>query len=598
MARYSVNNYTVETLLSSIKSGNIAIPEMQRPFVWEAWKVRDLIDSLYNGFPVGYIIEWQNPDVKLKDGSMAIGKRVLIDGQQRITAMTAAIVGKAVLDDHYKWKRIAIAFNPIEEKFEVANNAIRKSPKWIPDIAPVLEPSFDTFTFVMEYCDKNDMKDKMSQINAIINKLRDIQNNSLGVITLDAGLDIDSVTEIFIRINSKGEALSQADFVMSKISSNEDYGGNITRKTIDYFCHLLKSPEDLKDIQNNDVAFASLPEFDAIKWVAKKNEPIYSTNYTDILRVAFTYKFKRGRLSDLVSLLSGRDFETREFKVEIEEDSFKQLHEAVMQAVNQTNFERYLMIVRSAGIVRKSLIRSQNVLNFGYALYLALRERKIDSNVIEHIVRRWLALSVLTGRYSGSPESMFDYDIKRFYSFDDPMDYLKQREEGDLSDAFWKVNLIQHLNTSVASSPYFNMFLVSQVKAHDKGFLSSHIDIETMLENRGDIHHLFPKNYLTQNGIPQAMYNQIANYVFLQQEINIKISDDSPAEYMKEVLEQTETKVPVYGAIIDIDELKDNLRQNCVPDGFEKMTISDYSSFLEKRRVLMAQKIREYYFSL
>ncbi|MBR6983373.1 MAG: DUF262 domain-containing protein [Ruminococcus sp.] len=598
MARYSVNNYTVETLLSSIKSGNIAIPEMQRPFVWEAWKVRDLIDSLYNGFPVGYIIEWQNPDVKLKDGTMAIGKRVLIDGQQRITAMTAAIVGKAVLDDHYKWKRIAIAFNPIEEKFEVANNAIRKSPKWIPDIAPVLEPSFDTFTFVMEYCDKNDMKDKMSQINAIINKLRDIQNNSLGVITLDAGLDIDSVTEIFIRINSKGEALSQADFVMSKISSNEDYGGNITRKTIDYFCHLLKSPEDLKDIQNNDVAFASLPEFDAIKWVAKKNEPIYSTNYTDILRVAFTYKFKRGRLSDLVSLLSGRDFETREFKVEIEEDSFKQLHEAVMQAVNQTNFERYLMIVRSAGIVRKSLIRSQNVLNFGYALYLALRERKIDSNVIEHIVRRWLALSVLTGRYSGSPESMFDYDIKRFYSFDDPMDYLKQREEGDLSDAFWKVNLIQHLNTSVASSPYFNMFLVAQVKAHDKGFLSSHIDIETMLENRGDIHHLFPKNYLTQNGIPQAMYNQIANYVFLQQEINIKISDDSPAEYMKEVLEQTETKVPVYGAIIDIDELKDNLRQNCVPDGFEKMTISDYSSFLEKRRVLMAQKIREYYFSL
>lgn len=598
MARYSVNNYTVETLLSSIKSGNIAIPEMQRPFVWEPWKVRDLIDSLYNGFPVGYIIEWQNPDVKLKDGSMAIGKRVLIDGQQRITAMTAAIVGKAVLDDHYKWKNIAIAFNPIEEKFEVTNNAIKKSPKWIPDIAPVLEPSFDTFTFVMNYCEKNDMKDKMSQINAIINKLRDIQNNSLGVITLDAGLDIDSVTEIFIRINSKGEALSQADFVMSKISSNEDYGGNITRKTIDYFCHLLKSPEDLKDIQNNDVAFAALPEFDAIKWVAKKNEPIYSTNYTDILRVAFTYKFKRGRLSDLVSLLSGRDFETREFKVEIEEDSFKQLHEAVMQAVNQTNFERYLMIVRSAGIVRKSLIRSQNVLNFGYALYLALRERKIDSNAIEQIVRRWLALSVLTGRYSGSPESMFDYDIKRFYSFDDPMDYLKQREEGDLSDAFWKVNLIQHLNTSVASSPYFNMFLVAQVKAHDKGFLSSHIDIETMLENRGDIHHLFPKNYLTQNGVPQAMYNQIANYVFLQQEINIKISDDSPAEYMKEVLGQIETKVPVYGAITDIDELKDNLRQNCVPEGFEKMTISDYNNFLEKRRILMAQKIREYYYSL
>lgn len=598
MARYSVNNYTVDTLLSNIKSGTIAIPEMQRPFVWEAWKVRDLIDSLYNGFPVGYIIEWQNPDVKLKDGTKSLGKRVLIDGQQRITAMTAAIVGKEVLDDHYKWRRIAIAFNPQEEKFEVSNNAIKKSPKWIPDIAPVLEPDFDSLTFVMDYCKKNDMEDKMSQINAIINKLRGIVNNNIGVITLNADLDIDSVTEIFIRINSKGEPLSQADFVMSKISSNEVYGGNITRKTIDYFCHLLKSPEDLKEIQHNDTEFSELPEFEAIKWASKKNEPIYSTTYTDILRVAFTYKFKRGRLSDLVSLLSGRDFDSREFKVEIEEDSFNQLHEAVMQAVNQTNYERYLMIVRSAGIVRKSLIRSQNVLNFGYALYLALRERNIDSNKIEHIVRRWLALSILTGRYSGSPESMFDYDIKRFSTFDDPMDYLKQIEAGDLSDAFWSVNLIQHLNTSVASSPYFNMFLIAQVKAHDKGFLSTQIDVENMLENRGDIHHLFPKNYLTQNGIPQSQYNQIANYVFLQQEINIKISDDAPAEYMKEVYKQIDTKQPVYGGIVELNDLKDNLRQNCVPDDFENMDINDYQTFLEQRRKLMAQKIKDYYFSL
>lgn len=598
MARYSVNNYTVETLLSDIKSGNIAIPEMQRPFVWDSSKVRDLVDSLYKGFPVGYIIVWQNPDVKLKDGTKSIGKKVLIDGQQRITAMAAAIVGQEVLDDHYKWKRIAIAFNPLEEKFEVANNAILKSAKWIPDIAPVLEPAFDSFSFVMEYCQKNEIEDQMPQVNKIINHLRSIQNNSLGVITLDSRLDIDSVTDIFIRINSKGVVLSQADFAMSKISSNETYGGNITRKTIDYFCHLLESPEDLKDIKNNDRAFAALPEFDAIKWAASKNDPIYKTSYTDILRVAFTYKFKRGRLADLVSLLSGRDFETREFKVEIEEDSFAQLHEAVLQAVNQTNYERYLMIVRSAGIVRKSLVRSQNVLNFGYALYLALRERKIDSNTIEKIVRRWIALSILTGRYSASPESSFDYDIKRFFAYDDPMEYLKLTEAGELSDAFWDVNLVQRLNTSVASSPYFNMYLVAQVKAHDRGFLSAQVDVESMLENRGDIHHLFPKNYLTKHSIPQAQYNQIANYVFLQQEINIKIGDKAPDAYMKGVYEQCCTKQPVYGCITDEDELRRNLTQNCIPDGFESMSIGDYDRFLEERRKLMAQKIRNYYFSL
>ena len=129
MARYSVNNYTVETLLSNIKSGSIAIPEMQRPFVWDSSKVRDLVDSLYKGFPVGYIIVWQNPDVKLKDGTKSSGKKVLIDGQQRITAMAAAIVGQEVLDDHYKWKRISMR---LDLDFEEQKNALADRDKLTP----------------------------------------------------------------------------------------------------------------------------------------------------------------------------------------------------------------------------------------------------------------------------------------------------------------------------------------------------------------------------------------------------------------------------------------------------------------------------------
>lgn len=598
MARYEVNNFAIDTLLSNIKVGEIAIPEMQRPFVWDTSKVRDLLDSLYKGFPVGYIIVWQNPKVKLKDGTTSSGKKVLIDGQQRITALSAAIAGNEVLDSHYKWKRIVIAFNPLEEKFEVSNSANQKSSKWIPDISKVFETTFDSFGFVMDYCEKNGIPDQCSIVNKVITKLRGIQDNRLGVISLNEDLDIDSVTDIFIRINSKGVVLSQADFAMSKISSNAAYGGNLTRKTIDYFCHLLESPEDLKDIKANDTDFASQPEFDAIKWAAGKVNPIYKTSYADVLRVAFTYKFKRGKLADLVSLLSGRDFETREFKIEIEEESFSKLHDAVLHAINQTNYERFLMIINSAGIVKPSLIRSQNVLNFGYALYLALRERKVADGIIEKIVRRWVVLSILTGRYSGSPESMFDYDIKRFFSYDNPAEYLTVTEAGELSDAFWNVTLLQKLDTSVASSPYFNIFLAAQAKSHDKGFLSEHIEVESMLENRGDIHHLFPKKYLTNHGLLKSMYNQIANYVFLQQEINIRISDDAPCIYMKNILNQCESKVLQYGSIVDKEILKDNLRQNCVPEGFENMDITDYSEFLAKRRKLMANKIREYYESL
>lgn len=601
MTQYDVNNCSVNSLLASIKDGAIAIPEIQRPFVWDASKVRDLIDSLYQGYPVGYIIVWQNPDVKLKDGTTSIGKKVLIDGQQRVTALTAAIVGYEVVGSDYKKKTIKIAFNPLEETFEVSNPAIQKNTIWIPDVSKLFDPGFNTFTFLMEYCKLNSIEDDMqkARLSDVITRLVAIQNNSIGIITLSHELDIEKVTDIFIRINSKGVVLSQADFAMSKISSNESYGGNIIRKTIDYFCHLMQTPGDLEAIKKNDCDFAATAEFNSIKWVTSENEDVYVPDYTDLLRVAFTSKFHRGKVADLVSLLSGRDFETRDYKAEIAEDSFNKLKEGVASFVNQTNFQRYLMIVNSVGIVDSSLIRSQNVMNFGYILYLSLRERGVAANEIEMIVRRWIVLSILTGRYSGSPESMFDYDIKRFMSYDNPMDFLVQTETGELSEAFWNNVLVMKLNTSVASSPFFNVFLMAQVKASDKGFLSEQIEVKSMLEQRGDIHHLFPKQYLIKNGVNnKSMYNQIANYVYLQSEINIKIKDTSPREYMHTVLEQCETKQPVYGGITDVEKLRKNLIDNSIPDGFEDMDVNDYVSFLEKRRVLMAQKIRDYYESL
>ena len=601
MAQYEVNNCAVSSLLTNIKDGSIAIPEIQRPFVWDATKVRDLIDSLYHGYPVGYIIIWQNPDVRLKDGTTSVGKKVIIDGQQRITALTAALVGQEVLGSDYKKKTITIAFNPIDEAFEVSNPAIQKNVAWISDIAQMFVPGFSSYKFINEYSEKNHIEDDetKAKLNDIITRLSQIQNNNLGIIELSHELDIEQVTDIFIRINSKGVVLSQADFAMSKISSNEEYGGNMTRKTIDYFCHLMQTPADYSSIKQNDSDFVNGGDFDRIKWIVDENEDIYIPDYTDVLRVAFTSKFHRGKIADLVNLLSGRDFVTREYKTDIAEASFKALHEAVLDVVNKTNFQRYLMIVKSVGIVDASLIRSQNVLNFGYILYIALRDRGIEANTIETIVRRWLVLSILTGRYSGSPESTFDYDIKRFVATENPISYLEQTEAGELSDAYWNNVLPMRLNTPVASSPYFNIFLMAQVKAGDKGFLSEQIDVKSMLEHRGDIHHLFPKKYLVSHGVNnKAQYNQIANYVYLQSEINIKISDTAPSKYMRVVLDQCDTKQPVYGGITDMEVLKKNLSDNCIPEDFVSMEVEDYDRFLNERRLLMAKKIREYYESL
>ena len=593
MAKYSVNNYSVDNIISWISSGEIAIPEMQRPFVWDTSKVRDLMDSLYQGYPVGYIIIWKNPDVKLKDGTFSTGKKIVIDGQQRITALTAAIAGQEVINQNYKKVRIKISFNPIEEKFEVYNPAIGKDSKFIDDISDLFKPGFSDFNFSIEYANMNGVDP--SEINKTITKLKAITGNNIGVIDLNQDLDIETVTDIFIRINSKGTVLSQADFAMSKISSNEKYGGDVIRKTIDYFCHLKQRPMDIEAIKANDSDFSKLEEFGKIKWVVDNHDDIYMPSYSDVLRVAFTSQFKRGRLSDLVNLLSGRNFETRDYEEGIAEDSYNKLHEGVMKFVNKTNFERYMMIVKSAGIIDASLIRSDNVLNFGYILYILMVDKGVNSSIIETVVRKWMVLSILTGRYSGSPESMFDYDVKRFDT-NDPQEYLKQVELGELSDAYWQHILPERLNTSVSSSPYFKVFLMAQVQMQDKGFLSQQITVRNLIEDRGDIHHLFPKNYLQKNGQNnRTLYNQIANYAMTQSEINIRIKDEAPKNYMSKVLEQIQTKQPYIGGIVTEEELKESFRQTCIPEEFVNYDVNNYQEFLEKRRVLMANKIKKFY---
>lgn len=598
MAQFDVNSTSVENIISSIKAGDIAIPEIQRPFVWDATKVRDLMDSLYKGFPVGYIIVWKNPDIRLKDGKISYGKKILIDGQQRITAIQAAIVGQEVVDASYKKKRITIAFNPIEETFEVCNPAIRKNIRWISDIADVFDVGFDAWEFVNQYCEANGITGKQSDINKTIMKLMAIKGINLGVTELSQSLTIDEVTDIFIRINSQGVVLSQADFAMSKISSDDKYGGSIIRKMIDYFCHFMRRPSDSEAIIANDNDFVSSPALNKIKWIAEEQDDVYVPSYTDVLRVSFTHKFRRGKIADLVSLLSGRNFETRENLESIAQESFAKLREGVEAFVNKTNFQRYLMIVKSLGIVDASMVRSQNVLNFGYILYLSLKEQNFKPAKIESLVRRWIVLTILIGRYSGSAESVIDYDIKRFTE-QNPEDFVKNMEEGELSDAFWNTVLVQRLDTSVSSSPYFLVFLMAQVKRGARGFLSSQINVQSLIEQRGDIHHIFPKKYLQKNGVNNRKdYNQIANYVYTQSEINIKIKDTAPRDYMSNMKSQISGAGSFYGNINNAEDLDANLSENCIPKDIVEMDVSNYNEFLSERRIMMAQYIKEYYQSL
>lgn len=595
--KYSVNHYLVSALLNYVDNREIAIPEIQRPFVWDATKVRDLVDSLYQGYPIGYIVTWQNPDVKLKDGTTSAGKKILIDGQQRITALTAAILGHTVKNTDYEDVRIKIAFNPIERRFEVSNPAIEKDAAWIADIAPFLSGQQKQSAIRKSYCSLNSEMDE-DVFDEILEGLKDIKKKEIGVIQLAGNLDIDAVTEIFIRINSQGVPLSQADFVMSKIAANETYGGNLLRKCIDHFSHLAVKPEFFGKLRENDSEFVNSEYFPIVSWLRNENDDIYDPSYVDILRVAFTYKFNRGKMSDLVSLLSGRNFETREFEQSIEENTYKELKAGIMDFINETNFKRFIMIVRSAGFCHTKLIRSQNVLNFGYILYLKLRSQKYAPEKIEKYVRKWIVMAFLTGRYSSSPESQFDYDIKQIETR--PFgEFLQDVENARLSDAFWNVELLQRLDTSIASSPVFNVFLASQCKMNVRGFLSTDITIKDLIEQRGDVHHIFPRQFLKDNGISKGQYNQVANYTYVQSEINIKIGKKAPVEYLGYVAdEQCAGKECRYGGIADSADLTKNMRENCIPASTPYMSLADYQDFLVQRRKLIAQRLKEYYFSL
>ena len=590
--KYTVGQYAIDTFFTWIKTNEIAIPEIQRPFVWDATQVRDLLDSLLKGYPVGYLISWKNPNVHLKDGSISTGKRILIDGQQRVTALMAAILGYEVVNKDYETVRIRIAYHPMEERFEVSNPAIAKNKAWISDIADVFKPDAKLFDLVNQYCADNP---GITQAQAFksLGMLTSIANNQVGMIELASELDIETVTEIFIRVNSHGTRLSQADFAMSKIAVNETNGGNMLRKAIEYFCHMAVAPDFYKTIVKDKV-FAGTEYFAHMAWLKNENDDLYDPSYSDMLRVAFTSQFRRGKLQDLVALLSGRNFETKQNEEAIVEESFARLGAGITEFMNENNFKQFIMIIRSTGFVDPSMVTSQMAIDFAYILYLTLRDLKMPMGDIQHWTARWFVMSMLTGRYSGSSESAIDEDIRQIQAHGIE-EYATTVMHGELSDAFWDTMLPQQMDTSSTGSPAFRVFEAAQVKLNDLGFLSHYFTIKDLIEVKSDIHHFWPRDYLKKHGLSAKQYNQIANYVLAQSEINIAIGNKEPGVYMSQMLEQCHGGPKQYGNIDDEDTLRANLAMNCIPEGMESMTLVDYPAFLEARRHLMAQRIKTYF---
>lgn len=591
---YKITQYSVSSILGYVENSQIAIPEIQRPFVWKGEEVRALIDSLYEGYPIGYLIVWQNSQVRVRNFGKGGTKKILIDGQQRVTALMAALLGKEVLDEQYQSHRIRIAFNPLagkgEERFAVCDTKHEEDSRWIPDISIFFRRDFSFRQFEKEYKEANPDED-FTPLEESVDTLKEIVKHQVGVIELSFLLDIDVVSEIFIRINLQGKPLNQEDFVMSKISVNEQYGGDYIRNCIDYFCHLLREPSFYQVLQQNETEFFNSEYGKALTWCQNEEQSLYIPSYADVLKVVLISYFGKTRIGDLVHLLSGRDgekkiFSKKEISKKVSEEAFEKLGAGVKAFVCEENFQGFQKALKKAGYSCSRLLYSQSVLNYCYAMYLLMYRQGIGEKERESLLSKWITMAMITGHYQSGGESTVqkDYANAQEEGF---ASYLAQIEELKLTDEFYNNILPEKFTSTTARTAPFLAYVATQC-ARGVHSLYSDVTIEELYKNKTESYQILPKAYLAKCGYKtREIYGQVANLTYISKETKDIIRKKSPVDY-KEDLEKA----------IGIEKICTSLKENGLAETIFTANEIDVIQILADRRRQMASEIRDFYKTL
>ncbi len=572
-------SYNLAKLIQDIEMGEIGLPEIQRPFVWPNSKVRDLFDSMYKGFPVGYLLFWANG---VGDGHRQIGtnakqkvpRLLIVDGQQRLTSLYAVMRGVPVVRDDYRQEHISIAFSPLTEKFEVTDAAVRKNPEFIPDISHIWSSHTDMFELADEYlarlrASRPISAEEIKAIRKAINNLDNLQTFPFTALELSSAATEEQVADVFVRINSKGTTLNQADFILTLMSVFWDEG----RADLEYFCRQARQPSAAASPFNHFIQ----PDPD------------------QLLRVEVGLGFRRARLQHVYSILRGKDLETEQFSDELRTKQFAVLRNAQQYTLDLQNWHDFLKTLVRAGYRSGQMITSQVALLYAYMFYLiGKRDYHVEAYALRNVVGRWFFMTSLTGRYTGSPETVMEQDLARLRDVCDAEGFvavLDRVVNDTFTEDYWTITLPNELATSSPRSPslfaYYAALHLLGARA-----LFSNISVAELLDpalkakkSAVERHHLFPKGYLATLGITEVRdTNQIANYALVEWADNIAISDDSPAKY-----------IPKYEARFKPEELARMHCWHALPDDWAQMT---YREFLEERRRRIATVIRDAFTSL
>lgn len=569
-------NYDLNALVKFIELGQIGLPDIQRPFVWKNAKVRNLFDSMYRGYPVGYLLFWENAileGVKTigTDQKQVVPNLLLVDGQQRLTSLFAVVKGIPVIRENYAAEQIEIAFNPLEGKFEVADAAIRKDKAFIPNISAVWARDTDLFEITESYLDtlaasREVTADDKRKVRRAITKLQQLLSFPFTALQLAATVDEEQVSEVFVRINSEGKTLNQADFILTLMSVFWDKG----RKELEDFCRAAKVPAT--DISPFNHFIRPKPD--------------------QLLRVAVGLAFRRARLQYVYSILRGKDLETEQFSPEQRDKQFEKLKQAQAKVLNLQHWHDFLKVLLQAGYRSDTMISSETNLLYTYVFYLIGRtEFGVEEYTLRRVIAQWFFMANLTGRYTNSPEPKMESDLARLRPVKTAEEYiavLRQICEAELPGDFWTIKLPNDLATSAARSPSLFAYFAAQNLLGAKVLFSQHkvadlLDPYTQAHRSSlERHHLFPKSYLSSQGISDPRdTNQIANFTMVEWGDNAKISNKPPMIYLPELSQR-----------FAITEMKQMRYWHALPDNWEQM---GYWDFLKARRELMAKVIADGY---
>ena len=574
----------VGNILKDVQTGKIGLPDLQRPFVWKNDKVRQLLDSMLRGYPIGYIMLWESPadygDKKTSIGTNAKAyeapKELVIDGQQRLTALLSSLYGVPVRDKDFKERTIRIAFDPVGRVFENADAATDRDPRFIPSVSDAFaanrENRLSGFrrAFIRRLNEGNAKKggqaltdEQEDAVERGINALLGLERYLLPTLEITSDADEEMVSDIFVRVNSQGQSLKQDDFIMTLLSVYEPE----MRGRIESFCADSHVPAD-----------------------GTSYNRLVKVSATHVIRAAVGLGFKRGRLRYAYQILRGKDLKTGETSPETRADNFCKFGEALDRVLDLNNWKAFINTLGEAGYISSGQVTSANALFFNYAFYLIGRyEFKMAPLDIKRLIRRWFFASSLTGFYIGSFESDFERqlnEVSQLKTAEEYVAYFNKSLSALMTDDYFSLTLPNDLDANEAAGPTWQGFVAAQVVLGCKALFST-VPVSQLISDGAsgskkavDKHHLFPDNHLKETGHLSNRSNR-ANFTYADYDNNIFISDDAPSVY-----------VAKYRKALGEAAYEEACQQHALPIGFEDM---DYEVFISKRRALMAQLIKKGY---